>query len=507
MRSRLLVLLLFAACNDDPPAIEGEWFSCLDLECTALASYGLRFANGTVFELNGLMGELDPGEVYCSGRSVGLYTLEGDQLTVSDDNGSDTITVVFEDETFFVHLGGEDRRYRRVDPARSTGTCDGPENAPRILSFRATPEKIDAGGSIALSWTVEDATAVTITRRGAIDPIIHNSQQQRGALTVGPLDVDTRFQLIASSGDGVATEDLTVAVETGQEVVFEDAAFVGRMAIDAQHLYFTQPELGAIARMELDGANVETIAAGVDPEAIALDGGALYFLESSGLIRRVTKNGGAITDVATVAVTLEPSFGLQLEVRGEYAYARAHAEFLERARLDGSGVAERIANLGVVGGEFTFAGDRLIYTSVDVFDRLLISADLDGSNTATIAVHRDDTPAGALEADERDVFWLASPNNNLAFTAVRATAIGGGTRDLFTTDGQPRHLAIDGDHLYWSSEGISDRIHTFPKAGGVQRILAQVGSDLAAVELIAGAEHVYWSEWGLAGARIQRVPK
>lgn len=509
MRATLLGLLIFgtAACADKENTLEGDWFLCTnDDGCTLFDDEGLRFANGTLFELEGAAGVHDRIDSYCSEASIGLYTLEGDQLTLTDTRGSETIDVVFDEDTFSVTISGEQRRYRRVDPARSTGECTGNANAPQIRSFFAAPQRIDAGSMTSLRWVVEKATAIMISQTGADNPIIHSTQLETGAITVGPLSIDTTFELFAASGDGVATERLIVEVETEQRVVFEHAGFVDRMAVDGEHVYFTQPELRSMSRMELDGANVEVLASDIDPVALALHGDTVYFLERFGQVRSVPKNGGAITALATVS-TAEGAGRSELQIHGDYLYARPQRAQIERLRLDGAGGVERVANPEAPGGDFTFAGDRLIYFTVKVFDHLLLSAEPDGTDTTTIAIHRDMAVDGALEADTREIFYLVSPATNIDETRVRATALDGITRDLVFTGNQPRHMAIDAENVYWSSEGFTDRITSIPKVGGAEQMIALVNNDFYVTELIAGETHLFWSEWGSAGARIQSVPK
>ncbi|MBK9990342.1 MAG: hypothetical protein IPP19_06325 [Verrucomicrobia bacterium] len=78
-----------------------------------------------------------------------------------------------------------------------------PTSAPTIVSFSASPAKIDAGNSATLAWSVSGSTALSIDQGvGSVS----------GSSAIVSPTATTRFTLSASNAIGTVTAITTVAV-------------------------------------------------------------------------------------------------------------------------------------------------------------------------------------------------------------------------------------------------------------------------------------------------------
>jgi hypothetical protein len=80
-------------------------------------------------------------------------------------------------------------------------------NPPTINNFTADSLKIDSGNSVLLSWTVSDATNISI------EPSIAGGLQATGSTSVSPTQ-STTYTLVASNKFGTTRGNVTIAVNT-----------------------------------------------------------------------------------------------------------------------------------------------------------------------------------------------------------------------------------------------------------------------------------------------------
>lgn len=83
---------------------------------------------------------------------------------------------------------------------------------PTIESFTATPSTINAGESSTLAWSVTDATEVSIDQSVGV-------VSESGSLSVQPV-ATTTYTLTATNGFGSSTEQATVTVASGVQILF-----------------------------------------------------------------------------------------------------------------------------------------------------------------------------------------------------------------------------------------------------------------------------------------------
>ena len=80
-------------------------------------------------------------------------------------------------------------------------------NGARIIQFTANPASVQAGQSSTLTWVVDNASAVTITGLGSVDP-------RSGSVAVTPA-ANTTYTLTATGPTGNVTAQTAIAVTTG----------------------------------------------------------------------------------------------------------------------------------------------------------------------------------------------------------------------------------------------------------------------------------------------------
>ncbi len=134
--------------------------------------------------------------------TLSWQTENADQVSISGignvaKNGS---TIVSPNQTTTYTLTAQNR-FGSVN-ATVTVTVGAP-GVPRILQFSASPTAVLPGGQATLVWQVENATSVTITGIGSVQPT--------GTSTVSPT-TDTTYTLTASNGQGQVSATAVVTV-------------------------------------------------------------------------------------------------------------------------------------------------------------------------------------------------------------------------------------------------------------------------------------------------------
>jgi hypothetical protein len=114
--------------------------------------------------------------------------------------------------------------------ARGPVTCNvtvtvGQGSVPRIVSFTANPTSIQSGQASTLSWSVENATNVSITSLGTV--------QNAGTQDVRPTQTTT-YVLTASNKNGQVTANATVTVTAGPGNEVALAACTASPAVSAK---------------------------------------------------------------------------------------------------------------------------------------------------------------------------------------------------------------------------------------------------------------------------------
>lgn len=89
---------------------------------------------------------------------------------------------------------------------------DDPADLPLILGFESSRSAISAGEAVVLSWSVENASKVSITAAPG-GSVLEGGTELSGSFETGPLEVTTKFTLRAENSEGASTRELTVTID------------------------------------------------------------------------------------------------------------------------------------------------------------------------------------------------------------------------------------------------------------------------------------------------------
>lgn len=178
------------------------------------------------------------------------------------------------------------------------------------------------------------------------------------------------------------------------------------LAVDGEHIYWTDFNYNTIARANLDGSGVNRsfISGAADPRGVAVDGQHVYWTN---------------TDAGTIG----------------------------RANLDGSGVNQTFISGASV--PYGVAVDRQHIYWTNLGSGTIGRANLDGSGANQSFIRGARAPVG-LAADGQHVYWT---NTSQVLTIGRANVDGSGVNQSFViTASYPDGVAVDGQHIYWTLE-------------------------------------------------------
>jgi virginiamycin B lyase len=213
--------------------------------------------------------------------------------------------------------------------------------------------------------------------------------------------------------------------------------FATGMAVDRQHVYWSNNYAGTIGRANLDGTSVNRsfITSGGGPIGVAVDGHHLYWPNfTDNTIGRANLDG---TDANESFIT-GASSPYAVATDGQHVYwTNSSGSAIGRADLDGQNVDQSFITsdgppLGVA-----LDGQHVYWTNRA--DNTIGRADLDGNNVNQSFISGTSFPGG-IAVDARHVYW----SNNYAGTIGRAELDGTGVNQSFiASDGTPLAVAVD----------------------------------------------------------------
>jgi streptogramin lyase len=220
-----------------------------------------------------------------------------------------------------------------------------------------------------------------------------------------------------------------------------DGAFIGGgsqpigVAVDGQHVYWTNAGSGTIGRANLDGSGVNEsfITGASNPLGVAADGGHVYWTNANtGAIGRANLDG---TGVNQSFISGQTNL-VGVAVDGRYVYW-ARQLSIGRANLDGSGVNQNF--IGVFAGSVA-VDDQHVYWAFSGFGTIG-RANLDGSSPDENFIVGASQPA-SVAVDGQHVYWL----NATAAAIGRANLDGSDPDQGFITSAVNfgQGLAVDG---------------------------------------------------------------
>lgn len=98
----------------------------------------------------------------------------------------------------------------------AVSACDCGDDPPAasIASFTASPMSVMAGGRSTLTWSVKDATKISIVATPG-GPLVTDGVEFSGSVMTGMLTQSTTFTLTAFSDAGNATASVVVTIQAG----------------------------------------------------------------------------------------------------------------------------------------------------------------------------------------------------------------------------------------------------------------------------------------------------
>lgn len=219
------------------------------------------------------------------------------------------------------------------------------------------------------------------------------------------------------------------------------------------YVYFATDFGGAIGRADLNGSNVNlNFITGVgDVEGIAVDGEHIYWTNRSpGTIGRANLDG---TNVEQSFIS-GASSPIGVAVDGQHVYWASSEVFrsIGRANVDGTHVEQEFVQGAGSPLGLTVAGESLYWSS----DNEIRKASVNGTGIE-IAASEATVPIG-VAADGEHVYWASFGSNGSGGTIGRAGLDGtNGDPSFITGSSSPLGLAVAGKRIYWTSSGAGGR--------------------------------------------------
>jgi sugar lactone lactonase YvrE len=173
------------------------------------------------------------------------------------------------------------------------------------------------------------------------------------------------------------------------------------VAVDDQHLYWTNPLVGTIGRANLDGtgANQFFVTTATSPIGVAVDARHIYWTDGRS-IGRANLDGSSVHDNLIAG-----SGGYSVAVDGTHIYwSNTGGHAIGRANLDGSSPDPGFIDLsGAVSGPIGVAvdGRHIYWTTAGAVGR----ADLSGKDVDLHFVATGDSNAYGLALDGQHLYW------------------------------------------------------------------------------------------------------
>jgi hypothetical protein len=249
----------------------------------------------------------------------------------------------------------------------------------------------------------------------------------------------------------------------GQPVTLATGNFLRGMMLDGDHVYFFQSSMGSgsIDRVLKEGGESERLASALQPSALAIRGGDLFWSDDAvviteGAIHRLALDGSATNVMATGLV--QPS---SLAVAGDHLYFRSSGSGcafgdsrpadcldpgIQRLPLAGGAVEALSINLGR--GDFVIT-ERGVYSLATSPPRILLTS-LDGTErdvTGNLVLEGGITNDGSLRTDGSALYWADGAKVlRMPFETEEVALLAGDLDGAFD-------VAIRGDWAYVAESG------------------------------------------------------
>ncbi len=271
-------------------------------------------------------------------------------------------------------------------------------------------------------------------------------------------------------------------------------------------------DAGCAGTRNQDGRCVVTLASGQSPKAIAVGGGAVYWINDDGAstatLMRVSVDGGK---PETLATNLDQPIRLAVDDSSVYWLESSTLKKLPLSGGDPVILASGLSPLGIaVDGTSVYWLSAHRGSCIQPCDAVM-KVPLDGGAPTNVV-----TQVGELwdfVIDGTNVYWFEDHGYENGYAAPgpwllrKAPLTGGGVVTLATLPNFVEALAVDATRVYWTETGGSparDSLNTVPLDGGTVETLA---TDLRlANNVLVDGNDVYWTA-NIAGTQNAGVTK
>lgn len=350
---------------------------------------------------------------------------------------------------------GSGQLYMRLNPTEKQSAIDGSGNCTEpslacTLHVSATQKDNGTGPAGTDAAGTQPAAFMAASTDGS-SVLFTSSEKLTDDATTGPEPVPPA---IGRSGlDGT----------TGKTLSFCPNTLSKGVAVDATHIYWTDPKAGTVNRADLPNcSNPQVLVNGADePQYVAVDAGHLYWTNAAGgedgegTIGRADIDGSDI-DQSCITGASNPQ---GIAVGGGFIYwTNAHDNPFEtrsigRANLDCTGVSQAFIgqgtrNIAGIAVDATHLYWTFNHNGADTSSRV-VRGDLDGNNEISVFLGFGSNPQG-VTVDNSHVYWAQQGTSTIGRSSLDLTGI---DSEFLTGAGHPLGLAVDGGNLYWSVNG------------------------------------------------------
>jgi virginiamycin B lyase len=443
-------------------------------------------ASGTVRLAGVLNGE--PPVPPSKGALAGSYDWEAGTTPESLETGGallqrayytqDNRVLADDGSSLYFTAAGAGALYQRRNPTQPQSALDGEGKCTKPLDACtvevSASQKANGGGEGGRDAAGARPAAFALAAADGSAALFTSSEKLTEDATTGP-EPDAPAIARANLADGGA-KDLKFLL-TG----------AAGIAVFGEHLYWADPSKNAIGRAKLNGTGApseveaEFIAGADNPQGVAVDAEHVYWTNAAdekngdGSIGRAKIDGEPLSinegfiagadNPRGIAVDVSHVYWVNAE-EGKLASENGH---VARAELDGGTVEAEC--IEAANGDVALSASKVFYSRSNGVDGFVREANLDCSGEEN--VESLNAPlAGAKEppplATDASHIYFANPSTSVI---GRADLDGSEAVSFVTEAGRPRGLALDGEHIYWSSN---------------QGLQANSGNDLYRYEAASG---------------------
>jgi hypothetical protein len=412
----------------------------------------------------------DPATLIKGGAARRYYTQ--DQRAISDDGSAVYFTA-----------GGNGRLYARLNPTEAQSALNGEGNCTQ--------------SALACTVQVNSSQKKNGTGPNGTDPASAAPAAFMGASADGSKALFTSSEMLtddANTGPEQKPATIESADRDGTDIVPSLVpTHATAVAVDAEHIYWINPQTAAIGRANLDGTDAQSefisvpqlepesgVLLPAKPRGLAVDGGEIYWT-----------NGTTEVDKEGVTKFFEGTIG-RAKLNGEGAATEIEPNFIE-----GAGNAHAVA---VDALHLFWTNDALpgVQGAGAVGRATIGGNEIDSEFFSIPGNGRTELPGMAVDGEH--IYWIE--NNNDGFSRISRAKLDGGNYEVtFIFLGQfveGKGLAVKNNEIYWSTRDL--------EAIGRAQLNGEGAASKEEPELIKAANHplglaldathVYWGANG-----------